>query len=633
MEIQSRLAKSVVINNQRLFERLCSSNRLVTLSVIILLLIHAGILVSSATRHSPTMLEPAFLAAGLHHWESGQFELFRVNPPLVRMIAALPVIVVGYEKDWSGLNQKLGARPEFRMGMDFVKVNGERSIWLFTIARWMCIPFSLTGGLICFYWSKELWGHNGAGVLSLLAWCFEPNIIAHAELITTDCAATTFGIASSYGFWRWLKKPSWSRATYAGVLLGLAELSKSSWIILFGLWPLLWLFWCSVEWKSRKLSSSPQRHPKSSQLAFMLLLGLYLLNLGYGFEGSLTKLNEFTFVSKTMSGLEKAGKEGNRFTGTMWGELIVPLPANYLHGIDIQKKDFEDYGQRNYLRGEWKDGGWFYYYLYALLVKVPIGIWLLFLVALSTYFIFPAKVQNHWRDEIIFVIPAVVLFILVSLQTEVNAHLRYVLPFFGFVFIFIGRPFYWLTNGSKYHSMYPFMHFLFFFCTIWIVTSCVYVFPNQLSYFNELVGGMKNANKHLLGSNLDWGQDLLCIKSAGYQSKDLRLAYHGAIDPTSLGINFSQPPSFIDSEDVKKFFELNPQAVCAVSVNKLFGTGGYIYNGASRLAIIGPDYFKGLRCYHPSSKVGESIWIYTESSLKKKNDSSLIESEYPEELR
>jgi hypothetical protein len=34
-------------------------------------------------------------------------------------------------------------------------------------------------------------------------------------------------------------------------------------------------------------------------------------------------------------------------------------------------------------------------------------------------------------------------------------------------------------------------------------------YPHQLSYFNELAGGPQNGSKHLLGSNLDWGQDLI----------------------------------------------------------------------------------------------------------------------------
>ncbi|MFV0444805.1 MAG: hypothetical protein ACK5Q5_14630, partial [Planctomycetaceae bacterium] len=114
---------------------LTNRRRLVSAAVVLLLAVHAGLLAYSATRHSPTMLEPALLASGLSHWEFGRFELYRVNPPLVRMVATLPVMAAGYEADWTGFYESPGARPEFSMGADFIAANGERSIWLFTIAR------------------------------------------------------------------------------------------------------------------------------------------------------------------------------------------------------------------------------------------------------------------------------------------------------------------------------------------------------------------------------------------------------------------------------------------------------------------------------------------------------------------
>ena len=54
------------------------------------------------------------------------------------------------------------------------------------------------------------------------------------------------------------------------------------------------------------------------------------------------------------------------------------MPKQYVLGFDSQKKDLEHFGQKSYLRGEWKDGGWWYYYFYGLLVKVPCGTWGLF---------------------------------------------------------------------------------------------------------------------------------------------------------------------------------------------------------------------------------------------------------------
>ncbi|MBA3313809.1 MAG: hypothetical protein H0T47_11035, partial [Planctomycetaceae bacterium] len=93
----------------------------------------------------------------------------------------------------------------------------------------------------------------------------------------------------------------------------------------------------------------------------------------------------------------------------------------YLLGFDLQKRDFEDYGQPSYLRGEWRGHGWWYYYLDGCLVKIPHGTQLLFVlaVALTMYQAIlkasgrrqPAEFSQYfWRDELILLAPAVTLF-------------------------------------------------------------------------------------------------------------------------------------------------------------------------------------------------------------------------------
>ncbi len=76
----------------------------------VLLTIHIGLLAYSAWAHSPTFNEPAHLAAGMSHWQFGRFELYRVNPPLVRMLAALPVLAAGAKTDWAP-SRKVPATP------------------------------------------------------------------------------------------------------------------------------------------------------------------------------------------------------------------------------------------------------------------------------------------------------------------------------------------------------------------------------------------------------------------------------------------------------------------------------------------------------------------------------------------
>ena len=45
--------------------------------------------------------------------------------------------------------------------------------------------------------------------------------------------------------------------------------------------------------------------------------------------------------------------------------------------------------------------------------------------------------------------------------------------------------------------------------------STLRAYPHQLAYFNEITGGPYNGYKHLLGSNFDWGQDLLTMNELG----------------------------------------------------------------------------------------------------------------------
>ncbi len=55
------------------------------------------------------------------------------------------------------------------------------------------------------------------------------------------------------------------------------------------------------------------------------------------------------------------------------------------------------------------------------------------------------------------------------------------------------------------------------FC--WFVISSLWVGPHWISYFNEAIGGPLNGPEHLLGSNVDWGQDLPYL--AEWQSLDV----------------------------------------------------------------------------------------------------------------
>ena len=516
---------------------------------------HFVLVAIRAVGESPTVDETWHLEAAISHWQTSGFDAYPVNPPLVRTLSAVPLLVGAETLDWGT----------------------ERSLWHMSLARWACIPLSLLGALICFFWARDLFG-GWAGVLALALWCFCPNILGYASLITPDIGAAALAVAASYAFWHWLKSPHWEMALLAGTALGLAQLSKMTNLILFGLWPLLWGLW-GIGNPARKWAWD------AGKLAGILLLALLVLNAGYGFEGSFKPLKNYAFVSETFGG--KANREvGNRFADAWLGSLPMPVPENYLRGMDEQRSHFEQ-GRLSYLRGEYRNEGWWYYYIYALLVKVPLGTWLLGLLAV--FFTLWFGVSAGWRNEIMLLAPLVGDLAFVSAQTGFNHHLRYVMAVFPFAFIWIARL---ASPAFTQYRAVVVLTLLFLGASIY---SSMRIYPHSLSYFNELAGGPLNGPKHLLDSNIDWGQDLLFLKKwldEHPEAKPIEIAYFGSVDPCEIfPQHFKQPES-----------DLPRPGWYAVSVN-------YIYGYALRAREPNPRYMWFQRL-EPVAYAGYSIYIY-----------------------
>lgn len=563
-------------------------------AAVLLLSIHAALLAVSAARHSPTLDEVGHLPAGICIWELGRFDLYRVNPPLVKLTAALPVWLDQPVLDWRSFAEAPGARPEWAVGVDFVRANGERSFWYFTLARWACIPFGLVGGWVCLRWARELYGPL-SGLLALSLWCFSPNVLAWGATFNPDAAAAALGVLAAYCFWHWLQDCTWSRAALAGLVLGFAELTKFTWIVLIPLWPLLWIM-------CRRSGSGPGGKREAAQLMLLLLIALYVLNLGYGFEGTCRSLGDFEFVSRTLAGAhqpEDGADSGNRFAESVLANLPVPLPANCVLGVDLQKRDFEK-GNWSYLNGQWKLGGWWYYYLYALLLKEPLGNWLIGLLAVALSFA-SRKYSAGWRNEAVLLLPALAVLVLVSSQTGFSRYLRYVLPCFPFVYIWISKV------GRCFELKQCSISACAAIAGVWSLASSLLIYPHSLSYFNELAGGPGNGHRYLVDANVDWGQDLLELREwylTHPEARPLHAAVYSMLTLDEFGIETAGEPSTAPEQPVDterhtraQLERLGPQPGWHVlSIHRLHDrTGSY-------------DYY--LQQLEPVDTLGYSIYIY-----------------------
>lgn len=518
--------------------------------IVATLLIHAGLLAWGASRHSFAWTEVGLLPSGLVHWKYGSFDTFRVNPPLLRMWATLPVLAMQPNMPEVTILSDPRQRAEWTIGQDFVDANGTYAFNCLAVARWMCIPFSLLGGWICYRWAYELHGAS-AGLAVLALWCFSPNMLAHGQMMTGDAAATALGVTTFYVLRHWLRDPSWSLTYVLGCCIGFSLAIKASWIILFGLVPLIWAL-------SRVLEAQVNWRVWLRECVLLCVsfaLAVLVLNATYGFDGTCKRLGDYEFVSKSLSGRvvseEATDWSGNRFAGTSLGALPVPLPEDFVQGIDLQKWDF-DRPRWSYLRGQWRDEGWWYYYLYAAAIKIPLGTWCLIVMALV------ASVSRNTsiRSALPWALPMIAVVLLASSQTGLNKHFRYVLPAFPFLFLSVGSVF--ARGRSRIWRM------LTSLALTWSIVSSLWIYPHALSYFNESVGGPLNGHRHLTSSNIDWGQDLLFLK-AWYdrhpEARPLRVAsYLRLVRPEAAGIEASpKPPYYTDDPDRRSDERNGPQ--------------------------------------------------------------------------
>ncbi len=152
------------------------------------LAIFCGLSLGAALQKSPTADESFHLVAGYSYLRWGDFRINPEHPPLVKLLAALPLLAL-HTND-SALT---------RESRDQVEVNGKygwllANQWLFATneadklflyAKIPMVALGATLGVLVFCWARELYGF-AAGFAALTLYVFDPNILAYSALIHTD---------------------------------------------------------------------------------------------------------------------------------------------------------------------------------------------------------------------------------------------------------------------------------------------------------------------------------------------------------------------------------------------------------------------------------------------------------------
>ena len=287
--------------------------------------------------------EARAIMAGVSYRLRGEFGLANDSPPLSRLVAVLPLLPLNVECEAPASAEAAGHQGsevwehELIQAGRFGHIN-EGVFNLQCLARMTGCLWWFVGAWVVFQWSSRLYG-NLAGYLGVILWSLLPNVLEQEQFATPWLPAAVTCAAATYAFRGYLVTPTWEKALVAGLLLGVALLTEFVALALLVIWPLL----VFIDRLTREDRASPQVAPRIRILhaAVAMATALWMINLGYGFEGSGSRLGSIDFASRILSEPRRPPDHGaavmdggNRFRGTWLGRVIIPLPADYLKGLD-----------------------------------------------------------------------------------------------------------------------------------------------------------------------------------------------------------------------------------------------------------------------------------------------------------
>lgn len=550
------------------------SRHRVFIGVALLLALFIGLGSSIAQKKSNTWDEPAHIMAGYAYLSEGMDYLSPLNHPVLgRSLSALfPTLFLdlGFDRTIEPEGAK-GSR-FFPYSLKFLYENNTNGETILFLSRLPNILLGALLGVFVFAWSKRLWGIAG-GYLSLFLFVLSPNILAHSTLATTDLPATAFFFITAYYLYRIAAEGIDAKKSCLIVFffsMGLASKHTTILITPFML--------------AAFLIASRMAGLKKTLGYMALLIGLtyFFIWAVYGFSFHSSGPG---YISPDWTVFQPAGQVRFLHFLNEW----KLLPESYLYGL-AGSVDGAGAGRAAFFMGQYSSSGWASYFPTAFLIKTPIPM----IILLSAALIYFSREKNLVMKVAFILLPPLLVFLAFSAQ-KVNIGLRHVLPAYPFLFVFIG-----FVPSIKTESM-RFARVVFYACLVWYSYAAAAIFPHQLAYFNEFIGGPKNGYNYLVDSNLDWGQDLPGLKEFmnRYGIDRIKLAYFGFSDPKYYGIDYEYLPGYYipEPKNVKKDIKL--EGWFAISATMLQGV--YL---ADR------DFYKPFREIKPVGHIGYSIFIY-----------------------
>jgi hypothetical protein len=533
-----------------------------------------------------TFDEPCHISAGIEFLDKKTYTLDPVHPPLSRIAIALPLYAAGerYPKlpvsDPDSYNYNV-------VGNHILYDSGHftRNLML---ARMGVLPFFVLGALIVYLWAVRIGGER-AGLFAVLLYTTTPTILAFSSIAYTDIVAASTQVAALFAFYLWLEDPTRVRLLWFGLSLGFAFLAKLTSVLFLPVAGLcMFLVWLLMAAKREEL----QLMRRARQGVGALAIAAVIVWGGYRF--SLKPIQEVTGLSPSAM---PSFQHFPAFARSTLQRVVIQnprLPApELLHGVAVAWV-LNKSTSASYLFGHIKAGGWWYFYLCALAVKLPLPLLILF--GLSVALLLKEKREAKQYLPLAALLGVLLITTGVSYQVGIR-HILVGLPLIAIVAATGLQS--WLNHASWRSAA----TLLLLALTAWQIGESAKAQGNFLAYFNELSGN--DPSKILsTGCDLDCGQDLyyLVRELQSHHVSKVTLAVWTSADLDKSGLPAHDLPT--DNREMPGWIAVSSRA---------YRCGDFDHRE------LPPHSFDWLDRYSPVASVGRTIKLYYINASPRQN--------------